>query len=65
MSANLNWLPFVKEWCALGSNPSALTTLAFQVAISTAYLVAGGIEFIDENGGGAGVRLKKPHKKRT
>ena len=26
---------------------------------------AAGIEFIDENGGGPGVRLKKPHKKRT
>jgi transcriptional regulator with XRE-family HTH domain len=25
---------------------------------------AAGIEFIDENGGGAGVRLKKPSKKR-
>src|ERR1700719_747508 len=24
-----------------------------------------GVEFIDENGGGAGVRLKKPLKKRT
>ena len=24
-----------------------------------------GIEFIDENGGGSGVRLKKPQKKRT
>jgi hypothetical protein len=24
-----------------------------------------GIEFINENGGGPGVRLKKPHKKRT
>jgi transcriptional regulator with XRE-family HTH domain len=24
-----------------------------------------GILFIDENGGGPGVRLKKPHKKRT
>jgi transcriptional regulator with XRE-family HTH domain len=24
-----------------------------------------GVEFIDENGGGAGVRLKKPAKKRT
>ena len=24
-----------------------------------------GVEFIDENGGGAGVRLKKPMKKRT
>jgi predicted transcriptional regulator len=28
-------------------------------------LQAAGIEFIDENGGGPGVRLKKPHKKRT
>jgi ribosome-binding protein aMBF1 (putative translation factor) len=29
-------------------------------------LEAAGIEFIDENGGGPGVRLKKPpHKKRT
>ena len=24
-----------------------------------------GVEFIDENGGGPGVRLKKRHKKRT
>jgi DNA-binding transcriptional regulator YiaG len=28
-------------------------------------LEAAGIEFIDENGGGPGVRLKKPVKKRT
>ena len=27
-------------------------------------LEAAGIQFIDENGGGAGVRLRKPHKKR-
>jgi predicted transcriptional regulator len=26
---------------------------------------AAGVEFIDENGGGPGVRLKKSHKKRT
>ena len=26
---------------------------------------AAGVEFIDENGGGPGVRLRKPHKKRT
>ena len=26
---------------------------------------AAGIEFIDENGGGPGARLKKAHKKRT
>jgi hypothetical protein len=25
----------------------------------------GGVEFIDENGGGPGVRLKKPLKKRS
>jgi transcriptional regulator with XRE-family HTH domain len=28
-------------------------------------LEVAGIEFIDENGGGLGVRLKKPQKKRT
>ena len=28
-------------------------------------LESAGIEFIDENGGGPGVRLKKPHKKRA
>jgi len=28
-------------------------------------LLAAGIEFIDENGGGPGVRLEKPRKKRT
>jgi hypothetical protein len=25
-------------------------------------LTKAGVEFIDENGGGAGVRLRKPHK---
>jgi transcriptional regulator with XRE-family HTH domain len=30
-----------------------------------AAIEAAGIEFIDENGGGRGVRLKKRHKKRT
>ena len=39
-------------------------TAANDLAIRRA-LEAAGIEFIDENGGGAGVRLKKPHKKRT
>jgi transcriptional regulator with XRE-family HTH domain len=28
-------------------------------------LEAAGIVFIDENGGGPGVRLRKPHKRRT
>jgi hypothetical protein len=39
-------------------------TAANDLAIRHA-LEAAGIEFIDENGGGPGVRLKKPHKKRT
>jgi transcriptional regulator with XRE-family HTH domain len=30
-----------------------------------AALEAGGIEFIDENGGGPGVRLKKPQRKKS
>jgi transcriptional regulator with XRE-family HTH domain len=30
------------------------------LAIIVKVLVAAGVEFIDENGGGAGVRLKKP-----
>jgi transcriptional regulator with XRE-family HTH domain len=33
--------------------------------IIEAALRKAGIEFIDENGGGAGVRLKRPTKKRT
>jgi hypothetical protein len=37
-----------------------LTTEKIRMAIESA-----GIEFIDENGGGPGVRLKKPPKKRT
>jgi predicted transcriptional regulator len=36
------------------------TANKIRVALQTA-----GIEFIDENGGGPGVRLKRPHKKRT
>jgi hypothetical protein len=28
-------------------------------------LEAGGVEFIDENGGGPGVRLRKRHHKKT
>jgi hypothetical protein len=40
-------------------------TLANETALRRA-LEAAGIEFIDENGGGAGVRLKKPpSRKRT
>jgi predicted transcriptional regulator len=36
------------------------TANKIKVALQTA-----GIEFLDENGGGPGVRLKKPSKKRT
>jgi predicted transcriptional regulator len=36
------------------------TANKIRLALQTA-----GIEFIDENGGGPGVRLTKPHKKRT
>ena len=39
-------------------------TAANDLAVRRA-LEGAGIEFIDENGGGPGVRLKKPHKKRT
>jgi transcriptional regulator with XRE-family HTH domain len=41
-----------------GGDPDTLT------AIETV-LRRAGVEFIDENGGGAGVRLKKPTKQRT
>jgi hypothetical protein len=37
----------------------------FFVGSNTLLYKAAGIEFIDENGGGPGVRLRKPHKKRT
>jgi hypothetical protein len=37
-------------------------TAANDIAVRRA-LEAAGVEFIDENGGGAGVRLRKPQKK--
>jgi len=39
---------------------TAANDLAIRRALETA-----GVEFIDENGGGPGVRLRKQHKKRT
>jgi hypothetical protein len=39
-------------------------TAANELAIRRT-LESAGVEFIDENGGGPGVRLKKPSKKRT
>jgi hypothetical protein len=61
------------EACALGINTirrAELTesqtslTAANDLAVRRA-LEDAGVEFIDENGGGPGVRLKKPVKKRT
>jgi hypothetical protein len=46
------------------TDKETLMNAANDLAIRHA-LEAAGIEFIDENGGGPGVRLKKPHKKRT
>jgi transcriptional regulator with XRE-family HTH domain len=46
------------------ANEATTLTAANDLAIRRA-LEAAGIEFIDENGGGPGVRLKKPHKKRS
>jgi hypothetical protein len=45
------------------ANEATTLTAANDLAIRRA-LEAAGIEFIDENGGGPGVRLKKPPKKR-
>jgi transcriptional regulator with XRE-family HTH domain len=53
-------LPTVKRVEAgFGPRVSAEARVKLQKALEAA-----GIEFIDENGGGPGVRLKKPHKKR-
>jgi transcriptional regulator with XRE-family HTH domain len=41
-----------------GGDPETLTAIE-------AVLQRAGVEFIDENGGGAGVRLRKPSKKRS
>jgi hypothetical protein len=43
-----------------GTSMTAVNDLAIRRALEAA-----GIEFIDENGGGPGVRLKKPIKSRT
>ncbi|MGA8652410.1 MAG: hypothetical protein WB677_17675 [Xanthobacteraceae bacterium] len=39
-------------------------TAANDLAVRNA-LEAGGVEFIDENGGGPGVRLRKGHRKKA
>jgi transcriptional regulator with XRE-family HTH domain len=54
-------LPTVKRVEAgFGPRVSDDARSKLQKAMETA-----GVVFIDENGGGPGVRLKKPHKKRT
>jgi len=47
----------------LSQSETALTA-ANDLAIRRA-LEAAGVEFIDENGGGPGVRLRKPHQKKS
>ena len=49
-------LPTIKR---LESKPGVLQAHAPTVAALVAALEAAGVEFIDENGGGPGVRLKK------
>ena len=47
------------ELADVGTSLTAANNLAIRRALEAA-----GIEFIDENGGGAGVRLRKPKKRR-
>ncbi len=46
----------------LESKPGAVGAYASTVAALKRALEMAGIEFIDENGGGAGVRLRKPQR---
>jgi transcriptional regulator with XRE-family HTH domain len=55
-------LPTVKR---LEAKPGILVAHAPTKAALVRALEAAGIEFIDENGGGPGVRLKRPPKKRA
>jgi transcriptional regulator with XRE-family HTH domain len=55
-------LPTVKR---LEAKPGILVAHAPTMAALVRALEAAGVEFIDENGGGPGVRLKKRLKKRT
>jgi transcriptional regulator with XRE-family HTH domain len=54
-------LPTVKR---LEANPGILVAHASTVVALVRALQSAGVEFIDENGGGPGVRLKKATKKR-
>ena len=63
--------PQLAQKCALGLS----TIVDFErtrravseeaIKIIRATLERGGVEFIDENGGGSGVRLRKPHRKKA
>ena len=53
-------LPTVKR---LESKPGVLVAHATTLAALSRALEAGGIEFIDENGGGPGVRLRQSQRK--
>jgi hypothetical protein len=55
-------LPTIKR---LEAKPGILVAHAPTRAALVRALECAGIEFIDENGGGAGVRLKKSFKKRS
>jgi ribosome-binding protein aMBF1 (putative translation factor) len=47
----------------VAEGPTSLTT-ANELAVRRAFETAG-VEFIDENGGGAGVRLRKPNETKS
>ena len=55
-------LPTIKR---LEAKPGILVAHAPTTAALVRALESAGVEFIDENGGGPGVRLKKPLRKRT
>ena len=63
-SAQIRAARALLRWRAELADEATSMTAANDLAVRRA-LETAGIEFIDENGGGPGVRLKKPHKKRT
>ena len=55
-------LPTIKR---LESKPGAMAAHTSTIVALRKALESAGIEFIDENGGGPGVRLRKRHKKKS
>lgn len=55
-------LPTIKR---LESKPGAMAAHTLTMVALRKALESAGVEFIDENGGGAGVRLRKRHQKRS